>query len=171
VNKTKKLVLISLFISQALVLSIIESWVSIPIPVPGVKLGLANIITIIVIIFFSFKEALIVVIIRTMLASIFGGGGLIVFLFSCAGGVLSTIVMAGLYKVKYNIFSIVGISVAGAVAHNLGQILVAAFLMKDVTVITLLPLILTFGSLMGILVGIVSTFLEDKLKKARIFDV
>ena len=106
-----------------------------------------------------------------MLASIFGGGGLIVFLFSCAGGVLSTIVMAGLYKVKYNIFSIVGISVAGAAAHNLGQILVAAFLMKDVTVITLLPLILTFGSLMGILVGIVSTFLEDKLKKARIFDV
>ncbi len=170
-NKTKKLVLISLFISQALVLSIIESWISIPIPVPGVKLGLANIITLIVIIFFSFKEALIVVIIRTMLASIFGGGGLIVFLFSCAGGVLSTAVMAGLYKVKYDIFSIVGISVAGAAAHNIGQVLVAAFLMKDIAVITLLPLILILGSLMGILVGIISNFLEDKLNRSKIFDV
>lgn len=170
-NKTKKLVLISLFISQALVLSIIESWITLPIPVPGVKLGLANIITLIVIIFFSFKEALIVVIIRTMLASIFGGGGLIVFLFSCAGGVLSTAVMAGLYKVKYDIFSIVGISVAGAAAHNIGQVLVAAFLMKDIAVITLLPLILILGSLMGILVGIISNFLEDKLNRAKIFDV
>ena len=80
-NKTKKLVLLSLFISQALVLSIIESWIPFPMVVPGVKLGLANIITLIVIIFFNFKEALIVVIIRTMLSSIFGGGGFVVFLF------------------------------------------------------------------------------------------
>ncbi len=170
-NKTKKLVLISLFISQALVLSIIESWITLPIPVPGVKLGLANIITLIVIIFFSFKEALIVVIMRTMLSSIFGGGGLIVFLFSCAGGVLSTVVMAGLHKVKHDVFSIVGISVAGAAAHNIGQVLVAALIMKDMAVIALLPLILTFGSIMGILVGIVSGFLEDKLKRSKIFDL
>lgn len=170
-NKTKRLVLISLFISQALVLSIIESWIPIPIPVPGVKLGLANIITLIVIIFFGFKEALTVVIIRTMLASIFGGGGLIVFLFSSAGGILSTIVMASLYKIKYDIFSIVGISVAGAAAHNIGQVLVATLLMKDVTVITILPLILVFGSLMGVLVGIASNFLEKKLRKSKIFDM
>ncbi|AUG57344.1 Gx transporter family protein [Acetivibrio saccincola] len=163
-NKTKKLVLLSLFISQALVLSIIESWIPFPMVVPGVKLGLANIITLIVIIFFNFKEALIVVIIRTMLSSIFGGGGFVVFLFSCAGGVLSTIVMAGLYKIKNNFFSIVGISVAGAAAHNTGQVLVAALLMKDIVVITLLPVILTLGSAMGVLVGIISTFLTDRLK-------
>lgn len=169
VDKTKKMVLISLFISQALILSIIESWIPIPIPMPGVKLGLANIITLIVIIFFGFKEALTVVIIRTMLASIFGGGGLIVFLFSSVGGVSSVIVMASLYKVKYDIFSTVGISVAGAAAHNIGQVLVAILIMQDIAIITILPLLLILGSIMGILVGIASNFLEEKLRKAKIF--
>ncbi|MDQ2087147.1 Gx transporter family protein [Herbivorax sp. ANBcel31] len=169
-NKTKKLVLISLLISQALILSIIESWIPVPVPVPGVKLGLANIITVVVIIFFSFKEALTVVMIRTMIISILGGGGLIVFLFSSVGGILSAIVMAGLYKVKGDIFSIIGISIAGAAAHNIGQVLVATFLMRDIAVITILPLILVFGSVMGVLIGIVSSFLERKLRKAKIFD-
>jgi len=74
VNRVKKTVLLGLFVSQALILSIVESWIPIPSPVPGVKLGLANIITVITIIFFGFREAVSVVIARCVLSSIFGGG-------------------------------------------------------------------------------------------------
>jgi len=73
-EQSKKDCFAGLFVSQALILSIVESWIPIPSPVPGVKLGLANIITVITIIFFGFREAVSVVIARCVLSSIFGGG-------------------------------------------------------------------------------------------------
>lgn len=169
-NNVKKTILLGLFVSQALILSIIESWIPIPVPVPGVKLGLANIITVTVIIFFGFREAASVVIARCILSAIFGGGGWMIFLFSVSGGLFSTIVMSILYKSGSNKFSITGISVAGAMAHNVGQILVAAFFMKDLAVTIVLPVLLVSGSIMGFFVGIVSGFLEGALRKTRIFD-
>ncbi|HHV29043.1 Gx transporter family protein [Acetivibrio mesophilus] len=169
-NKVKKTILLGVFVSQALILSIIESWIPIPAPVPGVKLGLANIITIITIMFFGFREAISVVFVRCVLSSIFGGGGWMLFLFSISGGVLSTVVMSVLYKSGRNKFSITGISIAGAIAHNIGQILVAAFFMKDLAVAVVLPVLLVSGSIMGFFVGLVSGFLEGALRRTRIFD-
>lgn len=169
-NNVKKTILLGLFVSQALILSIVESWIPVPAPVPGVKLGLANIITVTVIIFFGFREAVSVVIVRCVLSAIFGGGGWMIFLFSVSGGVLSTIVMAVLYKSGRNKFSVTGISIAGAIAHNIGQILIAAFFMKDLAVAIVLPVLLVSGSVMGFFVGLVSTFLEGALRKTRIFD-
>ncbi|MFZ5988193.1 MAG: Gx transporter family protein [Bacillota bacterium] len=168
-NRTKRIVLLALLVSQALILSIIESWIPVPVPVPGVKLGLANIITLIVIIFFGFKEALAVVLVRCVLSSVFGGG-LTFFLFSIAGGILSTIVMTVLYKVRPNLFSIVGISIAGAIAHNIGQIAIAALVMKDLAVAAILPVLLISGCIMGFFVGLASSFLENALRRAKIFD-
>lgn len=168
-NSTRKIIILGLLVSQALVLSIIESWIPVPIPVPGVKLGLANIITMIVIVFFGHKEALTVVVVRCILSSIFSGGGWMFFLFSVSGGILSTIVMAVLYKVGRNIFSITGISIAGAIAHNIGQILIAAFFMRDLAVAVVLPVLLVSGCIMGFFVGLASSFLENALRKARVF--
>ncbi|MDD2482501.1 MAG: Gx transporter family protein, partial [Lutispora sp.] len=73
-TKTRKMVLLSILISQALVLHVIERAIPVPIPVPGVKLGLANIISLITIMLFGYKEAVLVVILRTLLGSFFGGG-------------------------------------------------------------------------------------------------
>ena len=126
-SSVKKTVLLGLLISQALVLSIIESWIQIPVPVPGVKLGLANIITVVVIVYFGFREALTVVVVRCVLTSFFGGGGWMFFFFSAAGGILSTMIMSILYKTGRNKFSLTGISIAGAITHNIGQLLVAVF--------------------------------------------
>ncbi|GAE86833.1 Gx transporter family protein [Acetivibrio straminisolvens] len=169
-NNVKKTVLLGLFVSQALILSLIESWISIPTPVPGVKLGLANIITVIAIIFFGFREAVSVVIVRCVLSSIFGGGGWMLFLFSVTGGVLSAVVMSVLFKSGNNKFSITGISIAGAISHNIGQILIAALLMKDLAVAVVLPVLLISGCIMGFFVGLVSSFLENALRKTKIFE-
>ncbi|MGI6777023.1 MAG: Gx transporter family protein [Acetivibrionales bacterium] len=168
-SSTKKLVLIALFVSQALVLSIIESWIPLPVAIPGVKLGLSNIITLIAIIFFGFKEAIIIVIIRTFLASLYTGG-FSVLLFSITGGVLSAIVMALLYKKFASAFSIIGISVAGAIMHNIGQLMVASLIMQELSVFFYLPVLLVSGILTGCFVGLCTNFLAKALNKTKLFD-
>jgi heptaprenyl diphosphate synthase len=168
-KSTKKLVILAILISQALILSIVESWIPMPFPVPGVKLGLANIVTMIVIAFFGLGEAVTVVFLRTLLASFFGGGPTI-FLFSLSGGLLSAMVMFFLYKKMSKVMSIIGISIAGAVAHNIGQITVAMILMKDASVLAYLPVLLVSSVITGIFVGMASSFLEKALKKSRVFE-
>ena len=162
-TNTKRLVLLALMISQALVLSIVESWIPIPIAIPGVKLGLANIVTLIVIIFFGFADAIAVTLIRTFLASVFGGG-FVIFLFSVSGGILSTLVMGILYKRGSKVFSILGISIIGAIMHNIGQLLMASFVMRNFNVMTYLPILLVSGIIMGCFVGLCVQFLSKALK-------
>lgn len=166
-GRTKRLVLMALMVAQALVLSIVESWIPVPVNIPGVKLGLANIVTLTVIIFFSFKEALTVVFIRVLLSSMFGGGP-VIFLFSIAGGVLSTVVMAILYKKASKVLSIVGISIAGAIFHNIGQLIMACIVMKELSVLAYLPVLLISGIIMGCFVGIATHFFSKALIKAKI---
>jgi len=84
--------------------------------------------------------------------------------------VLSSVVMSILYKSGRDKFSITGISIAGAVSHNVGQIFVAAVFMKDLAVAVVLPVLLVSGCIMGFFVGLVSSFLEGVLRKTRIFD-
>ena len=156
--------LLALFVSQALILSIVESWIPVPVGIPGVKLGLANIVTVLVILSLGYRAAFTVVIIRCILGSFFGGG-LIMFLFSIAGGILSTSIMTLLYKYFSKYFSILGISVAGSIAHNIGQITIACIIMKEIMVATYLPVLLVSGVIMGCFVGFCSTFLNDALRK------
>lgn len=162
------MVLLALMVSQALILSIIESWLPTQAlfpAVPGVKLGLANIITMVVIVFFDLKDVLAVVIVRCILASIYGGG-LMVFMFSITGGILSALVMWLLYKFFSTKFSLMGISIAGAVTHNAGQILIASVLMKTLAVFSYLPILLVSGIIMGLFVGLCSNFMTKALEKS-----
>jgi len=155
-------------VSQALILSIIESWIPMPVPIPGVKLGLANIITLVVIVFFGYREALLVVFIRCLLSSMFGGG-FVVFLFSISGGILSTIVMSFMYKRLMQTFSIIGVSVAGAVMHNIGQLIAASLIMKELLILTYLPVLLVSGIIMGCFTGLCSKFLVKALARTKVF--
>lgn len=166
-NNTRKLILLALMVSQALVLSIIESWIPFPFVFPGVKLGLANIVTMVVIMFFGLKETLLVVIVRVILSSIFTGG-FAVFWFSITGGILSALVMAMLYYRFSKLFSTVGISVAGSIAHNIGQIIVASFYMRELTVFTYLPVLMVSGIIMGVFVGTISMLLAGALKSTNL---
>lgn len=161
---TKKMILMGLLISQALVLSIVEKVLPSPIPIPGVKLGLANIISLFTIIVFGFKEAIIIVILRNLLASIFVGG-ISSFLYSITGGLMSVVIMSFIYKNFNSQFSIVAVSVIGAVFHNIGQIFIASMIIKDTKIFYYLPILIISGVITGILIGVASKYSIEPIKK------
>jgi heptaprenyl diphosphate synthase len=163
-SKTRKLAFLSIMLSQALVLSIIESWIPLPFVLPGVKLGLANIVTLVIIVLFGLREALAVVALRCVITSMFGGG-VVMLLFSLTGGILSTFVMVLLYKKMFRAFSLIGISVAGSVVHNVGQLGAASLIMKDVSVFSYLTVLLVSGVVMGSIIGVTGNLLIGILKK------
>ena len=132
-NKVNQMTLCAILISMALVLSYIEHFIPLQmlIPLPGIKLGLANIVTVMALYFFGEKHAFTILILRCILGSVFGGGisGLA---FSLTGGLLAMTTMSIVRRM--GLFSVYGVSVLGAAAHNIGQILVAMFLMNSVYV-------------------------------------
>lgn len=163
-TKTRKMVLLSILISQALALHVIERTIPVPIPIPGVKLGLANIINLFTIIVFGYKETIIVVLLRTFLGSLFGGG-FSSFLYSLTGGLLSATVMAYMYIRHKSIFSIVTISTVGAIFHNIGQLTVASLVVSNAYLFYYLPVILISGVITGVMIGLTVQFTINPLKR------
>jgi heptaprenyl diphosphate synthase len=165
-KKTKKMVLLSILVAMALVIYLIEA--QIPVLFPGIKLGLANSISLVALILLGWKEALLIMILRTILGSIFGGG-LSAFMFSIAGGLLSNVVMILLYKYFKNSLSIPIISVCGSVFHNVGQLLVASLIVSDFRLyIYYLPLLLIAAIVTGYFIGILANILKIRLEKIAI---
>ena len=109
-TKTRKITILAIIISQALVLHYIESFI--PVLAPGAKLGLANIMTMVTLVLFGFKEAMIVVVIRSVLGPLLGGS-VTGILYSLSGGILSGFIMSVLYLKLDIYFSLMGISTAG----------------------------------------------------------
>lgn len=167
-GKTRKIITLAIFAAQAIVLSMIENLLPLPSALPGIKLGLANIIVITAIVFFGFKDALILVAVRTAVFSLLTGG-ITLFLYSISGGILSTITMSIMYYKLRGSFSITGISIAGAVMHNIGQLIVACAVMKDLSVINYLPVLMLSGVVSGSFVGICSSYLIKTLRNSGIF--
>lgn len=165
----KKMVYLSLLAAQAIVLSILESQLPVPTVVPGIKLGLANIITLVTLVFFSYSDTLIIVLIRCVISALFMGGP-VLFMFSLSGGLLSATIMWIMLKSMKNLFSFVGMSIAGSIAHNVGQVMAACFIMSDLSVTAYLPVLLVSGILMGSFVGICSTFMVKALKKLNLIE-
>lgn len=162
-KKTKKMTLLALIISQALVLHYIEGLL--PILAPGAKLGLANIMTMVALALFGFKEAMIVVVIRSILGPLLGGS-ITGILYSLSGGILSGVVMGILYLKFNNYFSLMGISTAGAVFHNIGQLLVASWIFKTMGILyTYLPILMLVAVVTGYFNGLVSRYILTYLNK------
>lgn len=165
-SKTRMLVFISVLVAQGMILSFIESMLPLPFIAPGAKLGLANIITLSTIYLLTFKQATAVVLLRVILtAATFGS--LSSFLYSFAGGVLSLLVMAAILKVFKGEISLMGVSVAGAVAHNMGQLFVAGLIIRNALIITYLPILLIAAVPTGIFVGVVAKILINYLERVR----
>ncbi len=164
---TRILVFISVLVAQGMILSFIESMLPIPFFVPGAKLGLANIITLTAIYMLTFKQATAVVLLRVILtAATFGS--LSTFLYSFAGGIFSLLIMAAVLKVFRNDISLIGVSVLGAVAHNMGQLMVATFMIHNILMLSYLPLLLIAAVPTGIFVGIVARILINYLERLNI---
>ena len=164
--KTKKMVFLGLMVGYSLILYILGTYIPNPFIVffPGAKLGLTNIITLVSLLIFGFKETFIIVTVRVILSSIFAGP-MSYLLFSIGGAYLSLIVMFLVNKIKG--FSVIGVSIAGAIAHNIGQLLVASILVENFLMITYLPFMLATSLVTGLFVGIVSQFCYSKMDRIK----
>lgn len=149
------------FTALALIFSYVESLIPIHFGVPGIKLGLANLLIVIFLYKRNAKEALLLSVIRIVLSG-FLFANLFSILYSLAGGILSLAVMA--YLKKRGTFSVVGISIAGGVAHNLGQLVVAMLVVETYRVGYYFPVLLMAGVLTGMLIGIVAAEILKRLK-------
>jgi heptaprenyl diphosphate synthase len=165
-NKTKRMVFLSFLVSIALVIYIIEA--QIPVLFPGIKLGLANIISLAALILLGWKDALLIMLLRTLLGSMFGGS-MSAFMFSIAGGLLSNIVMIILYRYFKNSMSLWTISICGAIFHNIGQLLVASFVVQDLRIYIYLPVLLLSAVITGCFIGLSAKFLTAHLDKIPMF--
>ena len=151
-RKTKKLALCAMLISLALALSYMERFLPLQllIPLPGVKLGLPNIVTLIALYLLGPASAFAILVPRCIMGAIFGGGITGLF-FSLTGGLLAMSMMVLARKVR--LFSIFGVSILGAAAHSVGQILVAMVLMDSVYVGAYLPYLLAVALFTGSATG------------------
>lgn len=160
----RRLVVLGLFIAIAGVLHAVESWVPLPFLVPGIKLGLANIVALITITLYGWRDALLVSVLRvflgTVVTGVFFGPA---FMMSISGAVLSTLVMAGGYYFGRRQFSLVGISLIGAVAHNVTQISVAALVVASSSVFWYLPYLILLAVPTGMATGLTAMYFLKKL--------
>lgn len=161
-NNTKKLAVLSIAVSFALILSFIESRIPAFVAIPGVKVGLANIAVIFVLYKLGVKEAAVVSLVRVVLVSVLFGS-LVSMFYSICGAILSFATMLILKKLTP--LREVAVSVSGGVMHNIGQIIAASILLETNVVIYYLPFLLLSGIIAGIVVGVVSAIL---IKKVRI---
>lgn len=158
-KNTKRLVLLAMLTAVAMILSYVESLLP-SVGIPGVKMGLANIAVIFALFRFGWKEAAALSLVRVVLVSLlFGSVG--AMLYSLAGAVLSLAVMALLRRTDR--FSTVGVSVAGGVAHNAGQILMAMLILQTKQLLGYLPVLAVAGIGGGILTGLAAALLIRRI--------
>ena len=158
-KNTKRLVLLAMLTAVAMILSYVESLLP-SVGIPGVKMGLANIAVIFALFRFGWKEAAALSLVRVVLVSLlFGSVG--AMLYSLAGAVLSLAVMALLRRTDR--FSTLGVSVAGGVAHNAGQILMAMLFLQTRQLLGYLPVLAVAGIGGGILTGLAAALLIRRI--------
>lgn len=153
-NTTKKVAYVGILAALAIVLSVLEQYlpVQLLIPLPGIKLGVANIITLFALIRLDFKTALAILLVRCGVVALLFGTPVSLAMSLC-GGVLSIGTMWLLLRAE-NLFSLCGASMAGAATHNMGQILCAVCVMQSGHVISYLPILLISAVITGILIAV-----------------
>lgn len=164
----KKIAQGGLLVAVALILSLIEKMFPLQavVPIPGVKLGLANVVTLFALTALGARAALAILLCRVTLAAIFMGS-VTGFLFSLCGGLLALAVMWVLLRREGRWFSLMGVSIGGAAAHNIGQIGAAIVTLGTTDVIGYLPLLLVSAVPLGFVTGLTASAVLGHLKKIR----
>ena len=158
--RTRRLAFASMFAALALIFSYVEVLVPVPVPIPGVKLGLANLVILIALYRLSFRYAFTINCVRIVIAGLLFSG-VFGMLYSFAGGILSLTVMYLLQRMK--VFSMTGISMAGGVMHNLGQLLTACLIMSSSGLMSYFAVLFFSGMISGILIGMLAYIIEKRL--------
>ena len=155
-----KVAYFGVFIALALIFSYIETLIPFQIGIPGVKLGLANLIIVIALYKTGGKESCLLSVTRVVLSG-FIFGNLFSILYSLAGGLLSLAVMALLKR--NGGFSVIGVSIAGGVMHNVGQLIVAMLVVETFSVVYYVPALLIAGLITGMIIGIAANEMLKRL--------
>ena len=160
--KTKKLTFMALLIAVALTIFVVEAHIPPIVPIAGVKLGLANIVTLAALVWLGRKEAFTVLILRIILGSVFAGQA-VSFMYSLGGGILCFLTMAVIVRLlgRQKLWVV---SVFGALSHNVGQILVAMALTGTVSVIAYLPVLVISGVITGAVTGLAAQLMTERIK-------
>lgn len=151
-----------ILVAAAFVLGYLESLIPFNIGIPGVKIGFANLAVVIAMSILGYKEAFEVGIVRAFLTG-FTFGNMNSLMYSLAGSILSIFIMVIMHKSKR--FSIVGISIAGGLAHNMGQLIVASIILETLDLKYYTGFLMVCGVITGLLIGIISTRVVLHLKK------
>lgn len=157
---TKKIAYMGMLVALAFIFSYIESLIPITVGIPGIKLGLANMVIIVTLYTMGTGPAFVLSLVRIVLTG-FTFGNLAMMMYSLGGGMLSLLIMVIARKMK--LFSVTGVSVLGAVFHNIGQILVAAIVVENSSLFYYLPVLLVSGVFFGVVIGMVGAILIKRL--------
>lgn len=158
--KRSNLAHLGFFSALAIILGYVESLLPVFSGIPGIKLGLANLAILFMLKRYSFKEAACVSIVRILVIG-FMFGNLFSILYSLAGAALSLTAMTLLKK--RTDFSLIGISIAGGITHNIGQLIVAMIVVESTSLIVYAPALLISGIITGLLIGIVTTEVHKRI--------
>lgn len=162
-NKTaKRTAAYGVFVALAMILSYVETLIPINIGIPGVKLGLANLVVLVALYLMTPWDAFFISMVRILLTAL-SFGNLAALAFSAGGGLLSYLTM--LFCVKKKVFGKVGVSVSGGITHNIGQLLVAAVVLENTAVFTYFPVLLLSGTVTGTLLGLLGAQIVTRLPK------
>jgi len=166
-SKAKEVAMLGIFVSYALVMSLIERMIPMSFSIPGMRLGLSNVVVLLALYLFPLSRALILTILKCLMAAMFAGS-FVALLYSLGGSLLSFAVMAAMIRLFREHISPLGVSVAGAAFHNIGQILVACMLFESWALLIYLPVLLLIGigtgAAIGILVLRIRPYLETYLR-------
>lgn len=160
----EKMMLVILIGALAIVLGIIESMIPIKLPIPGMKLGLANIMIVIGLYYLDVKDMFFVIMLKTFLTTLLLGT-FSMFAYGFVGALLSYICMVSAFKVLKEKISLIGISMIGGVMHNIGQIIVAMILIKTKAIAYYMMFLLPIGLLTGVVIGLVAKLVMSRLNE------
>lgn len=158
--KNSKLTFMSLFICLGLIFSYIELQIPYFLPVPGIKLGLANIVSVVVLYMYGLRESLIINVLRILIINLLFGT-ILSFLYAIVGGTLSIFTMFFLKKVES--FSKKFVSVMGGISHNLGQIFVAIMITETKEIVYYLPIMIISACASGFIIGLIADKIYEKM--------
>ena len=165
----KKTVMLAIFASLAVVLGILESLIPLAVSIPGAKLGFGNIMVLTCLYYFTGRDALSLIVLKTLLTA-FILGSFSTFLFSFLGATFSFAVMFVMLRAGREAFSLIAVSVAGGIAHNIGQLGGAALVLGSTKIFYYLPFLLGAGIVTGLFVGLAARQLIASLNRVPLFE-
>lgn len=166
----RRLIIVSIFASLAVVLGVIEALIPFTVTIPGAKLGLGNIVVLTCLVSLGGRDALLLIFIKTVLTS-FILGSFSTFLFSVLGALSSFLIMFIMVHFGSKLFSLMITSVMGGIVHNLGQLLAASIVLGTTKIFYYLPFLLVAGIATGLFVGVASKHLIQSLNRLQLFSL